>query len=233
MDTNLLPAFLFPLPLPWCAPRPCLPRRRPGEVPSAHTGQKGQAPGRGLQPITSSLFTLTSYFYLAPPQGEPRKKHHRKPLRLCDSPPLSPLRGQLPLQGGARRRCRAPARRGYPGGAAPPGNSPGGRIELESCGAGHKVNCPRRGKRESPGGCACAAHHCLRPRRPQPPSPCEGEGRSTAQPLAALPPYGCGVPLAGKERARPLFKNQSNASCFSSPSSSRRMAPEAGMVRPR
>ena len=33
-----------PLPLPWSAPYPCLPRRRPGEVPSAHTGQKGQAP---------------------------------------------------------------------------------------------------------------------------------------------------------------------------------------------
>ena len=31
---------------------------------------KGQAPGCGLQPITSSLFTFTSYFYLAPPAGE-------------------------------------------------------------------------------------------------------------------------------------------------------------------
>ena len=157
MDTNLLPAFLFPLPLPWCAPRPCLPRRRPGEVPSAHTGQKGQAPGRGLQPITSSLFTLTSYFYLAPPQGEPRKKHHRKPLRLCDSPPLSPLRGQLPLQGGSSKKVPGSRPAGVPRGAAPPGNSPGGRIELESCGAGHKVNCPA-GARESPLGGAPAQH---------------------------------------------------------------------------
>ena len=65
------PLLLFPLPLPWRAHCPLLLHyslllltfaKRPGEVPSAHTGQKGQAPGRGLQPITSSLFTLTSYF---------------------------------------------------------------------------------------------------------------------------------------------------------------------------
>ena len=43
---NLCPLLLFPLPLPWRAPHPCLPRRRPGEVPSAHTGQKGRPPGR-------------------------------------------------------------------------------------------------------------------------------------------------------------------------------------------
>ena len=170
----------------WCSPLPPAPFVRLAQTCS---------PG-GISPSVSLRLTA--------PSSEGAKKGGAPPYGAAN-PPLSPLRGQLPLQGGARRRCRAPARRGYPGGAAPPGNSPGGRIELESCGAGHKVNCPRRGKRESPGGCACAAHHCLRPRRPQPPSPCEGEGRSTAQPLAALPPYGCGVPLAGKEGACPLF----------------------------
>ena len=47
--------------------------------------------------------------------------------------------------------------RGGTQGAAPPGNSPAGRIELKSCGAGHKVNCPA-GARESPLGGAPAQH---------------------------------------------------------------------------
>ena len=71
---------LQPLPLPWCAPHPLLLHsslllltfaKRAGELAGREAARlKGQAPGCGLQPITSSLFTFTSYFYLAPPAGE-------------------------------------------------------------------------------------------------------------------------------------------------------------------
>ena len=45
--------------------------KRAGELAGREAARlKGQAPGCGLQPITSSLFTFTSYFYLAPPAGE-------------------------------------------------------------------------------------------------------------------------------------------------------------------
>ena len=74
------PALLFPLPLPRCARcllllhyslLPLTSAKRAGEVPSAHTGQKGRAPGRGLQPIISSLFPLTSSFREARPRPWP------------------------------------------------------------------------------------------------------------------------------------------------------------------
>ena len=74
------PLPLFPLPLPWRARCPLLLHsslllltfaKRPGELAGREAARlKGRAPGCGLQPITSSLFTFTSYFYLAPPAGE-------------------------------------------------------------------------------------------------------------------------------------------------------------------
>ena len=68
---NLCPLLLFPLPLPWRAPHPRLPRRRPGEVPSAHTGQKGQPPGS--RPAAHYFFPLHFYLLLllgSPLEGE-------------------------------------------------------------------------------------------------------------------------------------------------------------------
>ena len=86
-------------------------------------------------PVTSSLFTLTSYFYLAPPavsllqsacgwqlprQREPRKGGRRPAGRRI---PLSvPFGDSSPSRGALEEGAGLP---------------PGGRIELKSCGAGH------------------------------------------------------------------------------------------------
>ena len=62
-------------------------------------------------------------------------------------------------------------------------------------------------------------------------SPQTGEGESTAQPLAALLLYGCGVPLAGKGGRRPLF-NQDGTPCRCTSSTSGRFRRGTGRCAP-
>ena len=55
-----------------------------------------------------------------------------------------------------------------------------------------------------------------------------GEGESTAQPLAALPPYGCGVPLAGKGGG--IVSPLSSQKNFRLPAASRAIRADTGSL---
>ena len=99
-----------------------------GRCPVRTLGRRGKHQAAACSPslLHYSLLPLTSTWL--PRRGSQGKSTTESPFGFAIVPPSVPFGDSSPSRGGARRRCRAPARRGYPGGRRPLEIRPEGEL---------------------------------------------------------------------------------------------------------